>query len=162
MYFHVAPLMLAPGSVIEAGNWGRMLSLYHPWFGQPAIALRERIFEEVRVASFPEKPSRLQCCYVLPDRDTALEYWRGQPQSLIYRVEPVLESAPTHFGCWSFGYINGEVSTPKFMDELPTLALDYWASSRIINPEILLTSAIRIIDRIPLTREMVRAAHRWN
>jgi hypothetical protein len=67
-YFHFAPIMLAPGSIIEPGNFGRIIrqrgaahNLYR----------REMIFEAVRQQHFSSRPSRLDCLFCFPTQEEA-------------------------------------------------------------------------------------------
>jgi hypothetical protein len=56
-YFHCAPMRLAAGSIIEPGNWGRMLRLYEVTNGQiQGNVLNEALLEFARQLHAPTAP----------------------------------------------------------------------------------------------------------
>lgn len=94
--FHVAPLMLGPGSVVLPGNWGRLLDEigadHTSWE-------RERVLESVRVQYFPDKPSRLNATFALLSLEEAQLYRRlCQPRCIIYRASFADLGARIHIG----------------------------------------------------------------
>ena len=86
-YFHLAPILLAPSSIIAPGNFGRSIKLQgaaHPLYRH------EMVYEEVRQQLFPDRPSRLACLFCLPTLEEAEQYRmhiRGYETSIIYEVE---------------------------------------------------------------------------
>jgi len=58
-YYHCAPIALSAGSIIQPGNWGRIIRQYLSSDGGTfAVGFRERILEDIRAMHYPEKPSR--------------------------------------------------------------------------------------------------------
>lgn len=89
--FHYAPTLLAPGSIIEPGNWGRVHRT-SPLFPVPDIRTLEMIFEAVRVSEFADtRPSRLTSAFVWNSEADARRWvtiqkgWNGS----LYEVEIV-------------------------------------------------------------------------
>lgn len=90
-YFHLASVMLEPGSVIQPGNWGRMIQQTGPGHGR---WLAEAAMEHVRATEFPDRPSRLRCAFFFDNLQTAMAYRDQHAQLLMmYEVEAVNESA---------------------------------------------------------------------
>jgi hypothetical protein len=92
-YFHFAPIMLAPRSVIEPGNFGRVIRLTgaaHPLYR------REMAYEAFRQERFPDRPSRLEClfCFLtLQEAERCRANIQGYAESILYEVESV-EASP--------------------------------------------------------------------
>lgn len=61
MPFHCNSSLLAPGSILLPGNFGRIVR--HFWNDHPA-AQREALLERVRAAEFPSAPTRFECTFV--------------------------------------------------------------------------------------------------
>src|SRR5262245_3495633 len=85
-YFHLAGPMLAPGSTIQPGNWGRVIRLTgwrHP------EAIKEMALEQTRREFFPDRPSRLDCSFLVLTIEEARDYRARIPgftYHLLYRV----------------------------------------------------------------------------
>jgi hypothetical protein len=75
--FHLAPLRLAAGSVIEPGNWGRILKRYQnphaqqQTMGNGWLMARELVYEIARLNFAPEAPSRFQSCFAVESLEAA-------------------------------------------------------------------------------------------
>jgi hypothetical protein len=85
-YYHLSGAMLAPGSTIMPGNWGRVVRAYG-W--QHNQALREMALEEARRARFPERPSRLDAAFVFLTLEEARNFRQnvaGFAQHILYQV----------------------------------------------------------------------------
>ena len=86
-YFHLAPILLAPGSIIEPGNFGRLIRLHgeaHPLYR------REMAYEAVRQNSFHDRVSRLDCLFCFPTQQEAelcRAHIHGYADSILYEVE---------------------------------------------------------------------------
>jgi hypothetical protein len=92
-YFHFAPILLAPGSVIEPGNFGRIIRLRG---AAHDLYRREMAYEAVRQQHFPSRPSRLDCLFCFPTKEEAelcLLHIKGYAESILYEVESN-ESSP--------------------------------------------------------------------
>ncbi|CCG42199.1 DUF2441 domain-containing protein [Magnetospirillum molischianum] len=143
-FFHCAPIPLRAGSIIEPGNWGRIVRLYQPNFGNYAVAFREKVLEEIRLKEFPHKPSRLECCYMVPSYEIAKTYQnRADSRTLlIYEVELLYTDTPNHIGDWTYCY---PVDDSYYFDEMEECARQYWRGEGVGNTEILVNSPIRIL-----------------
>lgn len=98
-YFHCSGTSLGVGSIIEPGNWGRMLNLYEADVGSglPTNVFREALLEQARQIYAPDKVSRLEAIYVVPTLPEAVAFRdRFQRTNIIYEVAPIdPESTPT-------------------------------------------------------------------
>lgn len=56
--YHVSPILLGVGSIIEKGNWGRIIKKYTDKNAN-SVLFREIILEMIRSEHYPDKPSRL-------------------------------------------------------------------------------------------------------
>ena len=95
-YFHLAPLPVLPGSIIQAGNWGRIIKRSE-WVHQYAI--REMVLEGWRLKNLPEMPSRLESAFVFLSTDAAVSYRTsigGFANHILYRVRLADPGCPSH------------------------------------------------------------------
>jgi hypothetical protein len=148
-YYHSAPLLLAPGAVIQPGNWGRIINCYKANQApvQAWIMARELAFEVVRTESYPHLPSRLSCCFAFDSLDHANQYASEfSPWNSLYEVELVNPSAPIHRG--AFNLINHPPATVEYLPVAIASARAYWAGERIEVPEILTESPLRILSLV--------------
>jgi hypothetical protein len=88
--------ILAPGSIIEPGNWGRIIRTMG-W--RHDLAIREMALENARVLRFPHRPSRLDSVFVFLTADEARNF-RSRIQAfghhILYRVRLADPSAVSH------------------------------------------------------------------
>lgn len=85
-YYHVCPIPLGEGSVIQAGNFGRVIEQYRP-DGLGPMAVRELAFETMRLKHFSHQPSRLTSIFLLPTLEHASRYRLAHGfTSIIYEV----------------------------------------------------------------------------
>lgn len=149
--FHLAPLRLGPGSVIEPGNWGRLTDRMNGLVAPGNVSyvvLREMVFENIRLAHFPTKVSRLACCYALrgaADVDAYRSTNDAVRLQVLHEVEVVDASASTHIGC--LGLLE---SFPIGVPILPLMrerAQAYWSSdmSNGGGAETLIASGLRVV-----------------
>lgn len=138
-YFHVAPLILAPGSIIEPGNWGRVLGLTAVLSQQ---IYRETVLEAVRQELFPDKPSRLKSFFALESLADAIAY-RNQngPTNLIYEVE--IESAKSGGNMHRGNYDRVQDFNAPVMQSMKQCAVLYWTETP--------TEKIEIVIELPAT-----------
>ena len=68
---------LGPGSIIQPGNFGRLLKRYVAGSGQCVDAGRELAFEQIRTRGYLHKPSRLNACFGLPTTRVPLTIGEG-------------------------------------------------------------------------------------
>jgi hypothetical protein len=95
-YFHLSGAMLAPGSIIEPGNWGRMIRALS-W--QHNCAMREAALEIAREDNAPSAPSRLEAAFVMLTEGEARffqQHTNGFQNHLLYRVALVDPAAKSH------------------------------------------------------------------
>lgn len=100
MPFHFNSTLLAPGSVILPGNWGRIILA----IGQPHnLHAREMRLEQRRREQYIERPSRLTSAFYFERLHDALLYsithdfgWQGM--MILYEVELAIPNLPTHRG----------------------------------------------------------------
>ena len=150
--YHVACVPLRMGSVIEPGNWGRILNLYSYPLNQASgnIVARELILEATRKVVAPSKPSRLEAAFCCPTLDSA-KIFRAENKrfiDIIYKVS-IDTSMPIHYGNWNHVTpANGQ----SFFGEMDRLAKEYWTTewcvANITTLEIVTLSPLAIIEHI--------------
>lgn len=147
-YFHFAPILLAPGSVIEPGNFGRLIRLHGEAHN---LYRREMAYEAVRCQHFDFRPSRLDCLFCFPTLEEAQlcrANIKGYADSILYEVESA-ETEP-HIADMNNALQN-------FM--LPTFDLNliayYWRGWQrspdplaVVLREVLLRSPVTVLRRI--------------
>lgn len=135
-YYHVSPLHLGTGSVIKKGNWGRVIKLYIGNCNGLNL-FRERVFEDIRLQNFPDKPSRLDAAYLLLSFEDAVRYLsvdnEAHRTSLIYKVRICNTSANSHLG--NFNKVT--VLPPDcHFEKMDEVAMNYWAGVGLHDPII--------------------------
>lgn len=148
-FFHVAPIPLAKDSVIEAGNWGRMIKALR--FGNGALPnylVRELVYEQVRLGAAPTKPSRFAAVFIFETAELAIAMAKRKGRrDIAYAVRLADPRAPTHRA--GFNLVHD--APPADEPALPwweNRARAYWAGEEINIPELLTLSALRIIRRL--------------
>ncbi len=148
-FYHCCPILLESGSIINPGNYGRILTFigetHQSWH-------REVILENYRLKNFPEKPSRLKSAFVCETIEAATLFKNTSCMSgIIYEVEIIDRNAPTHradFNC---------VDVIPTLRDMQEVANHYWNFSYRINVaeypnvdpiEILTLSSLRIIRQL--------------
>lgn len=151
-YFGVSTL-LGPGSVIEPGNWGRVLNLTrfsHP--DQDARWRLEQVFEHSRLDLVPSAPSRLDCLFVCSNREHARNFFAVNKRSLdvLYEVEPVSKMNEIFIADWTLWSPKSQNGIGFFSnDDALSKSRRYWTETAAENLEILLASPLRIIRTAP-------------
>lgn len=148
--FHCTHLLLNSISIIEPGNWGRILSeigATHPCWE------REQILERIRAQLYPSKPSRLKSAFACESEKTIRCYKSvHNPQGLIYKVEVVDETLPTHTG--DFNCVEPLPRLNKTMEEI---AHHYWRYDLktnveswpgVVCSEFVTLSSLRVLEHI--------------
>lgn len=94
--FHLTRKLLAPGDLIEPGNWGRVLRNIGP---SHISWNREAVLENIRARDFPNKPTRFQAAFAFATEQGA-RWWRSHERhgAILYAVEPVDHAAASHLG----------------------------------------------------------------
>jgi hypothetical protein len=147
-YFHCAPLPLGDGSIVEPGNWGRIIRLYAPNDGATfAVAYRESLLEAYRQTNCPQKPSRLNCVFACPTLEVARDFQtRWGRLNFIYEIVPLIPTV-THVG--DFELCMFQAGVPYF-DDFPQRIPRYWSDHPKEHPEVLLSAPVKILKRIAL------------
>jgi hypothetical protein len=148
-FFHCCSILLEPGAVILPGNWGRCIRLLG-WAHN--LALREIVFEDMRVRSFQSLPSRMDAVFFMPSMEHAQLYQSRNALMNIYEIELLDSNATTHVGDWRLAAGEG-VSGPLSLHWVE----NYWQgvlqpplllnNSQVQSVEILAESPIRILKR---------------
>jgi len=147
-FFHAVSLPLAPGSVIEPGNWGRMLKNYMAKQDDGTL-LRKTLFEQVRCQDFPDRPSRLNGIFLGETAKGLFNflYECGRIHDIAYEVTLEQENARPFRTCYG-------LPTPDrpLLDALNKQARRYWQGenedSLETRIEMLTTSPVRMVRRI--------------
>lgn len=138
-FYHCAPLMLGPGSVVSPGNWGRIKRRFEV---DALKLLREVVFDDIRKREFADKPSRLECAFACPSIEAAEAYRAKNAQAgIIYKVELMEPDAPFH----TADYQLFEMSFLG-IDGAEDLARRYWRGEDTGCPEVLTESSLLIVD----------------
>lgn len=148
LYYYACSYLLEVGSVVKPGNWGRMIKNYTPRVGNPWILIREMAYEEIREREFPEKPSRFEAIFLFTDIQVMIDFLREDNRQfdIIYEVELVDPSQPTHVGCLNNTMLCNEDNYSSLLDK----ARAYWAANNIQNPEFVTLSSVRIIKELKI------------
>lgn len=147
-YFFACSYPLEPGSIVKAGNWGRMIKSYSPQAGAPWILIREMAYEEIREKEFPNKPSRFESIFLCSSLDGISSFIRDNNRQfdIAYEVELVDPSAAHHEGCLNNPVVMNEDNYLTLMDK----ARAYWGAEGVQNPEFLTLSSVRIVREIKI------------
>lgn len=143
-FYYLCPYRLRLGSIVEPGNWGRILRLYTPTNPKRWLVEKENIYEEIRAAGFADRPSRLTSAFVCE----TLAYLRdfqtqtGREFDLPYRVELADPNPSNHRSCISL-VDNQAGDTPAIWRER---AERYWRGDQIQRPEIITSSGLRLVE----------------
>lgn len=173
-YYYLCSYPLREGSIVEKGNWGRILQTYPNFqlfegllmnsrFSGDAIigrveqkvindqrVIRELIFERVRKDEFPQAPSRLECIFVCKTLDGAKSFRSESRRNkdLIYKVEPTDVNSRMLETDWS--WINSIINKP--LHEIEEAARKYWYG-KIQNhdkKELLWDCGVRILHKVDI------------
>lgn len=169
LFYHVAPIILEPNSIIKKGNWGRILVNHDKFNNNTWIMLStEHAHENTRKLKHINKPSRFNCTFVCQSLDAVKQYQlNNSPLGLIYEVEVIDKMCSFHVGDYEKSrlplvYMNNNYSEPLILDSngvatqlsfnwFNALADQYWnidQSTFSNTTEILLDSDIRIIRQV--------------
>ncbi|MDP9557145.1 UNVERIFIED_ORG: hypothetical protein J2W65_002786 [Pseudomonas parafulva] len=143
-FFHVMNAMLEEGSVILPGNWGRSLRLYT---GNEANAMlyREHVLEQIRSSEFPDKPSRLNCIFLLRTLEEAIRYRNAYSGfGVIHEVSVNASHVSVHFGDYNFAASTARI---EFLEGMPKLAREYWSIVKSDTVEVLFPGSVTVVRR---------------
>lgn len=145
--YHSSPVPLGVGSIIEPGNWGRIVRTYSGASGNvPINGLNEIALELARLAYNPGAPSRLACVFAVETVEGAASYRDMHHRAgIIYKVEPIEPEASMHVG-------NYQIPIATHGDAFVGQALErfrsYWVDMHTAQREVLLSCPIRILERL--------------
>lgn len=144
-YFHCAPITLAPNSIIQPGNWGRILNHYETTNGQINLnAVNEGLLEWARRALAPTKPSRLSCVFTLPTLAEAIVFRdKHQRMGVIHEVRPTDDKSKRHDGDYDLAM------TPyrgRYLAQMLDFPMRYWVDQPTANIEILFECSVQVVS----------------
>jgi hypothetical protein len=145
-YYYLCSYPLGSGSVIEPGNWWRILRRHPLNTCNPRVLIQELAFERVRAAEFPEKPTRAKANFLCETRED-IKAFQGRSRrsfDIIYEVGLCDPSAPIHRGCLRCLDLEENAT----LDSLEQKARQYWSGDAIERPEVLTSSRIQIVGAI--------------
>jgi hypothetical protein len=146
-YYWLASYDLKADSIVNPGNWGRIINKYSISFQScNPVALREYIFEVVRLKSFSYRPSRLECLFLSGSRNVIDELKKQRPFDILYEVQIIDEK----LGFFEADMrIAGFPANPQTIEGVALFADQYWrAEGEIDQKEVLTLSPIKIINKI--------------
>jgi hypothetical protein len=145
-YYYVCSYPLESGSIIRAGNWGRINKIHSIPPANPVNLLREVVFENVRLQRFPDRPSRFNCNFLCPNISSFREFIKRKPLDLHYEVELVNPDAKRFETDWSL------IATYPNILAMEEAAVKYWNPENVTEnlKELLVESDIRISRRLNL------------
>jgi len=158
-YYHLAGGGIAIGSIIKAGNWGRIIR-QNGW--RHSEALKEMALEAARSASYPHRPSRLDAVFVFIDPIEAKNFRNRIPgfsNHILYRVSLMDEKAPVHIADTRLsgpqGALRPDWADVYWMDFNPSTitipGIENWSKATngyIQERELITTSDIRIEEAL--------------
>lgn len=156
-YYHLSSVQHPIGAILQPGNWGRRLDCSRYWnpsgqqitiegFNEPWRLASEMTLEAIRAAEFGDRPSRLNCVFVMDGVkavDACRAYLGGNPH--LYEVE--IQSPIAKSFAADFSLLNGAIRFAIGVDFLPNnrgIARRYWAGGNCAVPETLTESPILI------------------
>lgn len=141
-------MLLAPGSIIEPGNFGRIINLAG---SMHQLYRREMAYEAIRIKGFEDRPSRLTCLFCFPtpqEADLCRKSINGYGTSILYEV------ANTETNSFIADMNNGllHCSLQTFDEDKISYYWRGWGKSSdpnaIVLREVLLKDAATIIRRL--------------
>lgn len=152
VYYYACSYPLAPESVIQKGNWGRLCrtdAVFIERRGEKLVTnwsanlLTEAVFENIRLQEFPDRPSRFNCSFVCPNVLSARNFVQKAERyrDLLYEVELVHPEAKRFGTNWSL------ISMYPNITAIENAARKYWNPQNVEEnvKEVLVESDIRII-----------------
>ena len=143
--FHWCSTSLDIGSIIQPGNWGRIVRKFGWNHGHSG---NEAALEHIRLTEFSHLPSRLDAAFYLADQQAASFYGQGQVNHLmvLYEVELLQPEANSHRTYWDGVRPSGDLGLEW--------ARKYWRGEppdgniNISKQERLTLSALKVVRRI--------------
>lgn len=142
-YYFCCSLPLEVRSVIKPGNWWRIICTYTPQTHPNSWLLAQELtIELVRREAFAAKPSRFDSLFLCMNEADLNEFMTTNRREidLKYEVELLDPNAPSHIGDWTLYNIHPNYS----YEVLRNRAQLYWEGNRIVKPEFVTLSSVRI------------------
>lgn len=143
--YHCSTASLAVGSVIKAGNWGRIIQKHYNLsdMNRRYVAYREASYEYARRIFAPAAPSRLECSYGCPTVEEASEFRNTHsPMAIIYEVELLDTNAPTKIASWASV---DQLPQDANFELLTSMIQRYWQETPDTGREVLVGGDLRIV-----------------
>jgi len=145
-FYYLCSYPLISESVIEKGNWGRIMRLNQINQNSALYLLRELVFERIRIEEFTNKPSRFKSLFLCPSIESAKEFKKERPFDIIYEVMPLNASANSFETDWSL------ITSPlnKNIVQVEEEARNYWNGliTSDNKKEVVIESDIKIIRKL--------------
>lgn len=140
-YYWLGFYELGKGSIVYPGNWGR---IKNKAFAASPNILKELIYENVRLRLYPAYPSRLNSIFVCPSLEEIIKYQKitSKVTEVIHKVKLVNVEANKTMTDWN-KFTLAQNDSYELAEQR---AREYWEGKNIANPEILIESAIEIMD----------------
>lgn len=137
-------MRLAPGSIIEPGNWGRLLNLYEVAGGQiQGNVLNEALLEFARQLHAPTAPSRLRCIFALLTLPDAIAFRnKHQRFSIIQEVEPLNADVSPFVGDYELAI---QCFSGRYFPRVLQLPVTYRTQPVPKFPEVLVDGPVRVV-----------------
>ncbi|MDJ0655261.1 MAG: DUF2441 domain-containing protein [Xanthomonadales bacterium] len=143
------------GSTVSPGHWGRVMSSCvvgesnSMGAARLPLALREYIFEAVRLTQSPLRPSRLASLFLCPSLPAAQQLLEREApvrnHEYVYRVE-LVDDVPVFQASMDLAVIKPGDTVAAMTEK----ARRYWRGYETRHMELLTMSPIRICERISL------------
>jgi hypothetical protein len=145
-WYYTISAMLGEGSIIEPGNWGRMLRMKQEWGAEDRDKWScEMTYDEARKLFAPNAVSRLNALFACPTRADAEAFVQLRKTDLIYEVEPTKEVETATVLNWSlFKFPRGPNQVSQWMGD----AQIYWTTIPTGSRELLCDIPVRVIKRL--------------
>ncbi|ODP31554.1 hypothetical protein [Pandoraea sp. ISTKB] len=152
-FFHLCSTKLGVGSLIEPGNYGRIMRLYmaDANVGSAWKVAAEQTLELERIKHFGAKPSRFESSFAFLSRSDALAQRGalGGNVCMLYEVELENPEAPRHIGIFDLvsAAYRAHPEQP-FLPRVEETARQYWSGQGEGTRELLTTSRLRIVSAL--------------
>ena len=129
--------------MVLAGNWGRIVRL-EAANGQTTwlTLIKEQTIELIRMREFPDAPSRFLALFMFAAQAELTNYLVQKPFDVGYEVELVDPSVPVHRTDMA---AYESISPTDSLTLMEPKARAYWSTATPVKPELLTTSAVRIL-----------------
>ena len=144
-YYLLCSYILRPGSIIEPGNWGRMLRAYPTNYNNLRIE-RENMYDKVRSSLYPDRPSRLKALFLCETLEHAKDFRTETNRifDIIYSVRLIKSDAVVFKTDWK----KMKIIVNEDIQIQEARAKEYWEGTNIEKLEVLTLSPVEIVEAI--------------